>query len=54
MDLEKVTEDEVREECTLAKYNAMKQEATAFYARYPGQSWKNIVSIGDWVGCVRG
>jgi len=30
-----------------AKYYAMKKEATSFYSRYPGQTWKNILSFGD-------
>jgi len=41
------TDDEMQEELTMAKYAAMKQETTAFYSQYPGQSWKNILSIGD-------
>lgn len=32
---------------TAAKYNAMKREATKFYSRYSGQTWKNILSFGD-------
>jgi len=32
---------------TTAKYHAMKKEATSFYSRYPGQTWKNILSFGD-------
>mmetsp|Transcript_23330 Transcript_23330/g.66890 ORF Transcript_23330/g.66890 Transcript_23330/m.66890 type:complete len:379 (-) Transcript_23330:77-1213(-) len=47
LDLTQVTPEEVQEECTHVKYNAMKQEAAAFYASYPNQSWKNILSIGD-------
>jgi hypothetical protein len=32
---------------TEAKANAMKTVVTDFYSRYPNQSWKNIVSLGD-------
>eukprot|EP00931_Biecheleriopsis_adriatica_P090440 TRINITY_DN6441_c0_g1_i1.p1 TRINITY_DN6441_c0_g1~~TRINITY_DN6441_c0_g1_i1.p1 ORF type:complete len:410 (-),score=47.63 TRINITY_DN6441_c0_g1_i1:59-1288(-) len=32
---------------TAAKHRAMKTEALDFYSRYIGQTWKNIVSIGD-------
>lgn len=32
---------------TETKMRAMKAAVTQFYSRYPGQSWKNIVSIGD-------
>lgn len=32
---------------TDAKYQAMKIEAMKFYSRYPGQTWKNIISFGD-------
>lgn len=32
---------------TAAKHAAMKHEADGFYSRYPGQTWKNILSIGD-------
>lgn len=32
---------------TKAKRIAMKKEAGKFYSRYPGQTWKNIFSIGD-------
>jgi len=39
--------DELREEYTRAKYKAMKEEAVAFYSRYPAQTWKNILSFGD-------
>lgn len=41
------TEYEFDEELTMAKYAAVKQEAHAFYSQYPGQSWKNILSLGD-------
>ena len=41
-----MTAEERQEQLTLAKYCAMKAEATAFYSR-PGQSWKNIMSFGD-------
>merc|ERR1711920_935102 len=32
---------------TETKMRAMKAAVTEFYSRYPNQSWKNIVSIGD-------
>jgi hypothetical protein len=32
---------------TDAKAQAMKAAVTDFYSRYPNQSWKNIISIGD-------
>lgn len=34
-------------EMTDAKLAAMRTEATNFYSRYPKQSWKNILSLGD-------
>jgi len=30
-----------------SKARAMREAVSSFYSRYPGQSWKNIVSIGD-------
>jgi hypothetical protein len=45
--LQRMTSEERIEECTMAKYAAMKAEAKKFYSKYPGQSWKNILSIGD-------
>lgn len=41
------TPEEHERELTEAKHAAMRQEAVAFYSRYPKQSWKNVVSIGD-------
>jgi hypothetical protein len=32
---------------TAEKHAAMQTEASSFYSRYPGQTWKNILSIGD-------
>merc|ERR1719353_1425048 len=32
---------------TETKAQAMKAAVTDFYSRYPNQSWKNIISIGD-------
>mmetsp|Transcript_90768 Transcript_90768/g.290930 ORF Transcript_90768/g.290930 Transcript_90768/m.290930 type:complete len:338 (-) Transcript_90768:191-1204(-) len=32
---------------TETKARAMKAAVSEFYSRYPGQSWKNIISIGD-------
>mmetsp|Transcript_23331 Transcript_23331/g.51540 ORF Transcript_23331/g.51540 Transcript_23331/m.51540 type:complete len:390 (-) Transcript_23331:112-1281(-) len=48
-------DDEVIPQCpheralwlTDAKHAAMKREATAFYSRYAGQTWKNVLSLGD-------
>uniref|UniRef100_A0A7S1A1R0 Uncharacterized protein n=1 Tax=Noctiluca scintillans TaxID=2966 RepID=A0A7S1A1R0_NOCSC len=34
---------------TQTKVQAMEAAVNAFYSRYPGQSWKNIVSVGDAV-----
>ncbi|CAE8633057.1 unnamed protein product [Polarella glacialis] len=34
-------------EVTSAKFHAMWREAKTFYRSYPGQSWKNIISVGD-------
>ena len=34
-------------DCTQAKLTAMKKEAAQFYSQYPGQTWKNIISLGD-------
>jgi len=41
------TSEEENERLTAAKYHAMKQEAESFYSSYPGQTWKNILSLGD-------
>merc|ERR1712137_1060779 len=30
--------------CTWAKFLAMQKEVSAFYSRYPWQTWKNIIS----------
>ncbi|CAE8615253.1 unnamed protein product, partial [Polarella glacialis] len=30
-----------------AKLAAMRREAALFYSRYPGQTWKNVISLGD-------
>mmetsp|Transcript_23744 Transcript_23744/g.55340 ORF Transcript_23744/g.55340 Transcript_23744/m.55340 type:complete len:388 (+) Transcript_23744:80-1243(+) len=32
---------------TSSKHMVMQREAQAFYAQYPGQTWKNIISFGD-------
>lgn len=32
---------------TTTKVQAMRNAVTSFYSRYPNQSWKNIVSVGD-------
>jgi len=39
--------EERKAELTQAKLSAMRREATNFYSRYPGQTWKNIISLGD-------
>jgi len=36
-----------REELMAAKLYAMKREAQKFYSQYQGQTWKNILSLGD-------
>mmetsp|Transcript_74070 Transcript_74070/g.160224 ORF Transcript_74070/g.160224 Transcript_74070/m.160224 type:complete len:411 (+) Transcript_74070:41-1273(+) len=41
-----LSEDRVRQ-LTDAKHVAMRHEATEFYSRYPGQTWKNVISLGD-------
>mmetsp|Transcript_17719 Transcript_17719/g.37661 ORF Transcript_17719/g.37661 Transcript_17719/m.37661 type:complete len:378 (+) Transcript_17719:46-1179(+) len=41
------TSDERTEHLTWAKYEAMRREAKRFYRKYSGQSWKNILCIGD-------
>eukprot|EP00418_Pyrodinium_bahamense_P010785 CAMPEP_0179109302 /NCGR_PEP_ID=MMETSP0796-20121207/50958_1 /TAXON_ID=73915 /ORGANISM="Pyrodinium bahamense, Strain pbaha01" /LENGTH=353 /DNA_ID=CAMNT_0020807405 /DNA_START=54 /DNA_END=1115 /DNA_ORIENTATION=- len=38
---------EVADSLTMAKYAAMKDETERFYSKYKGQSWKNIISMGD-------
>lgn len=51
--LELVKEQEIEQDglshdlLTETKARAMKAAVTEFYSRYPGQSWKNIVSLGD-------
>lgn len=37
----------IRDQCMSAKRAAMEFEANRFYSQYPGQTWKNILSIGD-------
>lgn len=44
---EALSPEEQREQLTKAKFAAMRQEAKKFYAQYPEQTWKNIISIGD-------
>jgi len=41
------TSEDRRVELTSAKLSAMRREAIIFYSRYPGQTWKNIISLGD-------
>jgi len=38
---------EKQSQFTYAKYYAMKKETEAFYSKYPWQTWKNILSLGD-------
>jgi len=40
-------DDELRRTLTKVKQAAMRKVAQGFYSRYPGQTWKNILSIGD-------
>lgn len=44
---ESPTQEEICEELTKAKFIAMRREAKEFYAQYPDQTWKNILSVGD-------
>lgn len=41
------TREERQAELTSAKLTAMRAEAKRFYKKYPGQTWKNIMSVGD-------
>lgn len=41
------TTEEKRKELTEAKLLVMRLEAQKFYSQYPGQTWKNVISIGD-------
>lgn len=38
---------ERRERMTAAKLLAMKREVANFYSKYPEQTWKNVISVGD-------
>jgi len=40
-------QEDWRKELMAAKHYAMKREAQAFYSQYHGQTWKNILSLGD-------
>jgi hypothetical protein len=42
-----VLHEEKQETLTKAKLVAMQHEAKKFYSQYPGQTWKNILSVGD-------
>ncbi|CAE8693651.1 unnamed protein product [Polarella glacialis] len=44
-----VSAGEMTAELIRAKFLAMHREAKAFYRRYKGQSWKNIISFGDMI-----
>lgn len=46
-DEEEVDYARLARELTHGKHAAMKHEATEFYSRYRGQTWKNILSFGD-------
>jgi len=39
--------EDLDEHLTQAKFKAMLGETKEFYSRYPQQTWKNIVSVGD-------
>jgi len=39
--------EERRDELTSAKLAAMRHAAKSFYSKYPNQTWKNIISVGD-------
>jgi len=39
--------EEMSDRLTKAKLEAMRKEAKKFYSRYPDQTWKNIISVGD-------
>lgn len=47
IDLNQISQEESEEEMTHAKYLAMKAVASEFYSQYTGQSWKNLISLGD-------
>lgn len=42
-----LSEHELFDKLVRAKTNAMQREAKEFYSQYPGQTWKNIISVGD-------
>eukprot|EP00931_Biecheleriopsis_adriatica_P075173 TRINITY_DN490_c0_g1_i1.p1 TRINITY_DN490_c0_g1~~TRINITY_DN490_c0_g1_i1.p1 ORF type:complete len:460 (+),score=102.64 TRINITY_DN490_c0_g1_i1:74-1453(+) len=42
-----VHSEKSEEELMSGKFESMRREAKAFYSRYRGQSWKNIISMGD-------
>jgi len=46
-DKDKKKKKATSKELTQAKLAAMRHEATQFYSRYPQQTWKNILSLGD-------
>jgi len=41
------SQDELHDQLTKAKLGAMRKVAKQFYSRYPSQTWKNILSVGD-------
>lgn len=41
------SEEEHEEQLRAWKYAAMRHEAKTFYSRHKGQTWKNLISIGD-------
>mmetsp|Transcript_127309 Transcript_127309/g.271432 ORF Transcript_127309/g.271432 Transcript_127309/m.271432 type:complete len:395 (-) Transcript_127309:69-1253(-) len=47
VDLNNRSEEEHAEESTHAKYVAMREVVADFYSQYSGQTWKNIISLGD-------
>lgn len=46
-DHEQPRKEEFEAKQTNAKFVAMKKETQDFYSRYKGQTWKNILSLGD-------
>jgi hypothetical protein len=42
-----ISEEEYHEQLMKAKFYAMQKEAKKFYSKYPNQTWKNILSVGD-------
>lgn len=47
MDEKELTKSERERRMTEGKRTAMRLEAADFYSRHRGQSWKNVLSVGD-------